>query len=105
MGGITLVDKAEKISGLISGVFSCTSNKAKDFEARVKLLLYNRLTYAVSVHHILETYPKEIFGVLGFRKEPSVQKQNARNRGEMSSILLKRYQKILYSQKTWFGGR
>ena len=44
LGGITLIDKVEKDFGLISKVFSRISNKAKDFKARVKLLLYNRLT-------------------------------------------------------------
>ncbi len=44
LGGITLIDKVEKDFGLISGVFSCISSKARNFEARVKLLLYNRLT-------------------------------------------------------------
>jgi len=54
LGGITLIDKVEKDFGLISKVFSRISNRAKDLEARVKLLLYNRLTQAVSVHRILE---------------------------------------------------
>ena len=71
LGGITLIDKVEKDFGLISGVFSCISNKAKDLEARVKLLLYNHLTYAVSVHRILETYPEEVFEILKFVRKPS----------------------------------
>ena len=46
LGGIGLIDKAEKDFGLISGVFRGISTRVKDFEARVKLLLYNRLTHA-----------------------------------------------------------
>jgi len=97
LGGITLIDKVEKDFGLISKVFSRISNKAKDLEARVKLLLYNRLTHAVSVHRILETYPEEVFQILGFRRKPSERSlyRTLEITGKCLPILLERYQKVL----------
>ena len=97
LGGITLIDKAEKDFGLISGVFSCVSNRAKDLEARGKLLLYNRLTHAVSVHRILETYPEEVFEILKFRRKPSERSlyRTLEIMGKCLPVLLERYQKVL----------
>jgi len=61
LGGIALLDNAEKDFGLISGIFDGVTKKAKNFEGRVKVLLNNRLTHGVSVHRILDTYPEECF--------------------------------------------
>ena len=71
LGGIALLDKAEKDFGLISGIFDGVSKKAKNFRGRVKALLYNRLTHAVSVHQVLSTYPRECFEQLGMKQKPS----------------------------------
>jgi transposase len=97
LGGITLLDKVEKDFGLISGVFGGVTGKAKDFTARVKLLLYNRLTYAVSVHRILETYPAEVLELLGFGEDASERSlyRALETVGMGFPILLERYQWVL----------
>jgi hypothetical protein len=93
IGGISLVDKVEKDFGLISGVFKDISAKV-NFEARVRLLLYNRLTYAVSVHRILEAYPSEVFELLGFKNDPSERSlyRTLEIVGKSFPILLEKYQ-------------
>ena len=71
LGGIALLDKVEKDFGLISGIFDGVTKKARNFRGRVKALLYNRLTHAVSVHQVLSTYPGECFEQLGMKQRPS----------------------------------
>jgi len=71
LGGIGIIDKVEKDFGLVSGIFKGIGGKSKDFEGRVKLLLHNRLTYAVSVHQILPTSSDELFELLGMEDSPS----------------------------------
>ena len=71
LGGIALLDFVEKRFGLLSGIFGGVGGRAKDFPGRVKLLLYNRLTEAVSVHRIPEAYPGEVYEPLGLKRKPS----------------------------------
>ncbi len=54
LGGTALLDFVEKRFGLLSSVFGDAGCMSKDFSGRVKLLLYNRLTRAVSVHRTLD---------------------------------------------------
>ncbi len=97
LGGISIIDKVEKDFGLVSGIFRGVNKKAKDFQGRVKLLLYNRLTFAVSVHQILETYPEESFELLGIKDEPSERSlyRTIEHVGKSYPLLLERYQDIL----------
>jgi transposase len=97
LGGVSLIDKVEKDFGLISGVFDGISDRARDFIGRVKLLLYNRLTYAVSVHRILETYPHELFELLGIGDEPSERSlyRTLELVGKCYPVLMERYQEVL----------
>lgn len=92
-----MIDKAEKDFGLVSGVFDGISERVKDFKARVKLLLYNRLTHAVSVHKILETYPGEVHELLGFKDKPSERSlyRTLETIGKCFPILVERYQQVL----------
>ena len=101
LGGISLIDKVEKDFGLISGIFGKISGKAKDMEAKVKLLLYNRLTYAVSVHRILDAYPDEAYELLGFKKAPSERSlyRTLEIIGKNHAILLEGYQNLLAKYK------
>ncbi len=97
LGGVILIDKAEKDFGLVSGIFDGISERVKDFKARVKLLLYNRLTHAVSVHKILETYPGEVHELLGFKDKPSERSlyRTLETIGKCFPILVERYQQVL----------
>ncbi len=97
LGGIALLDKVEKDFGLITGIFRGVNKKAKDFEGRVKLLLYNRLTHAVSVRQILETYSEESFELLGIKDEPSERSlyRTIEQVGKCYSLLLERYHDVL----------
>jgi transposase len=100
LGGISLIDKVEKDFGLVSGVFEGVTKKAKDFQGRVKLLLYNRLTHGVSIHQILETYPRESFELLGLKDEPSERSlyRTVEQVGKCYPILLERYQDVMVRQ-------
>ncbi|MFQ6617940.1 MAG: hypothetical protein ACE5QV_04545 [Fidelibacterota bacterium] len=97
LGGVSLIDKVEKDFGLVSGVFGKVTGRVKDFEGRVKLLLYNRLTSAVSVHQILETYPRELHELLGIKNEPSERSlyRNLELVGKCYPVLTERYQGVL----------
>jgi transposase len=97
LGGVSLIDKVEKDFGLISGVFGGVSDRARDFVGRVKLLLYNRLTFAVSVHRILETYPAELFELLSMENEPSERSlyRTLELVGKCYPVLMERYQDVL----------
>lgn len=97
LGGLSLIDKVEKDFGLVSGVFSGVSDRVRDFEGRVKLLLYNRLTFAVPVHRILETYPRELFELVGIKNEPSERSlyRTLELVGRCYPVLMERYQEVL----------
>jgi hypothetical protein len=96
LGGMALLDKVEKDFGLISGVFEGVTKKARDFQGRVKLLLYNRSTHAVSVHKILDTYPGELFDLMGL-DDPSDRSlyRPVEQLGKCYPVLMARYQDIL----------
>lgn len=97
LGGVSLIDKVEKDYGLISDVFGGIGGRARDFEGRVKLLLHNRLTHAVSVHQILETYPRELHELLGIKNglcERSLYR-TLEKIGKCYPVLVERYQDVL----------
>jgi transposase len=97
LGGIALLDKAEKDFGLLSGIFGGITKKAKDFEGRIRLLLYNRLTHGVSVHRILDTYPSDTFELLGIKRDPSERSlyRAVEQVGKCYPVLLEQYHAIL----------
>lgn len=97
LGGVSLIDKVEKDFGLISGVFGGLTKKAKDFEGRIKVLLYNRLTHAVAVHQILNTYPSEAFELLGMKDDPSERSlyRSLELVGKFYPVVMERYQDVL----------
>jgi len=97
LGGIALLDKADKDFGLVSGIFGGVAGRIEDFAGRVKLLLYNRLSFAVSVHRILETYPGEALELLGIKAEISERSlyRTLELVGRCYPLLMERYQNII----------
>lgn len=90
------MDKADKDFGLVSSVFAGIGGRARDFLGRAKLLLYNRLAHAVSLHRILESYPGELFDLLGL-EDPSERSlyRTLEQVGRAYPVLLERYQDVL----------
>ena len=71
LGGIVMIEKVEKEFGLFSTIFKNLGGNAKDFIPLVELHAYNKLSHSVSVHQILNTYPRELMEQLGMKEKPS----------------------------------
>ena len=97
LGSIGLIDKVEKDYGLIHKIFRGIGGKTNDFEGKTKLLLYNRLTHAVSVHQILDTYPHELHELLGIKNELCERSlyRTLEKIGKCYPVLIEKYQDVL----------
>jgi len=97
LGGIILIEKVEKSFDVFSEIFSGVGGKAKDFVGCVKLHVYNKLTYSVSTHQILETYPEDLASYLGLKEMPSERSlyRTLERIGKYFPVLLDRYQNLI----------
>jgi len=96
LGGLALIDLVEKDYGLFSKIFGDIQGP-KEFKNIAKFLVYNRLAYSVSVHQMLDVYPKELIEELGMKKTPSERSiyRTLEKIGRMFPLLLDRYQGFL----------
>ena len=92
-----MLDKVEKDYGLIDYIFGGFERRYKDFVPLIKLHIYNRLTYSVSVHQINNTYPLELYRYLGFRDIPSPRTLNRtlERLGEHFGLIYPAFQRFL----------
>jgi transposase len=97
LGGLALIDFAEKHYSVFSEIFGNIQEESMDFQKIIELLIYNRLTHSVSIHQIKNTYPIEVFQDLGFKHIPSERSiyRALEKVGRLSSVLLERYQLFL----------
>jgi transposase len=65
LGGIVMLNKVEKHYGLFNHIFQGVEGKATSFIPLVKVLTCNKLSHAVSVLQINNTYPLEFMKQLG----------------------------------------
>lgn len=101
LGGIAILDKVEKEYSFVSKIFKGVAGKSKDFEGRVKVLLHNRLTHAVSIHQILPTSSPELFELLGMKDTPSERSlyRALKIIGQNFSLVHEKYQGLLMEYK------
>ena len=94
IGSISVIDKIEEDTGLISGIFRNSGGKSKDFVGIAKLFLANRIEDTVSVHQLLPTSSKEKLGLLGIGEEPSERSlyRGIQRIGRLLPIFIERYQ-------------
>ncbi|MEM3431532.1 MAG: hypothetical protein QW783_03240 [Candidatus Micrarchaeia archaeon] len=59
LGGLALIDLVERDYEFFSCIFGDIKGP-KEFKNIAKFLSYNRLTYSVSVHQMLDVYPWEL---------------------------------------------
>ena len=97
IGSISVIDKIERDIGLISGIFTNSGGKSKDFVGIAKLFLANRIEDTVSVHQLLPTSTTEKFELLGIKKEPAERSlyRAIQKIGRIFPTLLERYQNII----------
>ena len=97
LGSISLIDKAEKNYGLISGIIGKAGGRSRNFVGTVKLLLCNRMDDAVSMHRILPISSDERFGLLGINDgtaERSIHR-TLQKVGREFPIPIERYQEVI----------
>ena len=97
LGAIVMIRQIENRYGLFHSLFSDTGIKTKQFIPNVKVLVGNKLTHAVSIVQIPQTYPLEFARQLGMN-EPL--KDRTLNRtleriGKNFPVILERYQQFL----------
>ena len=97
LGAIVMIHQIENRYGLFQHLFNDIGIKTKNFIPLVKVLVGNKLTHAVSILQIPETYPPEFAQRLGM-KEPL--KDRTLNRtleriGKRFSLIFQRYQQFL----------
>jgi len=97
LGAIVMIHQIENRYGLFHSLFSDTGIKTKQFIPNVKVLVGNKLTHAVSIVQIPQTYPLEFARQLGMN-EPL--KDRTLNRtleriGKNFPVILERYQQFL----------
>jgi len=68
LGAIVMIHQIENRYGLFKNLFSDIGIKTKQFIPLVKLLVGNKLTHAVSIRQIPETYPVEFSRQLGMNE-------------------------------------
>jgi transposase len=97
LGGIVMIEKIEKTYDLFEKLFKGIEGKMKDFIPIVKLHINNKLTYTVSTHQILNTYPEELIYRLGVKEKLSEKKlyRTLKRIGKYFPILHERYQNFL----------
>ena len=69
LGGLAVIQKVEKIYGLLSIVFDGIGGRMRDFLPIISLHIYNKLSHSVAVSKILETYSPELFDAIGMKSE------------------------------------
>jgi transposase len=97
LGAVVMIHQIENRYGLFQSLFSDTGIKTKQFIPLVKLLVGNKLTQAVSVHQIPETYPIEFSRQLGMN-EPLAERTLYRTLeriGKNFPVFLEQYQQFL----------
>lgn len=96
LGGLALIDLVENNHGFFSRVFGNIEGP-KEFKNIAKFLVYNRLTYSVSVHQMLDVYANELIEELGIKKIPSERSiyRSLEKMGRIFPVLLERYQDFL----------
>ena len=68
LGGLALIDLVENNYRFFSRVFGDIEGQ-KEFKNVAKFLVYNKLTYSVSVHQMLDVYSMELMEELEFYEE------------------------------------
>lgn len=97
LGAIVMIHQIENRYGLFQNLFGDIGIKTKQFIPLVKLLVGNKLTQAVSIHQIPETYPMEFSRQLGMN-EPLAERTLYRTLeriGKNFPVFLERYQTFL----------
>ena len=70
IGNLAAIDKVDGLlEGYFKKVFGGFGGKMRDFVPLVKLLIYNKLGASLAIDR-LDSYPKELFKMIGFRKPP-----------------------------------
>jgi len=94
LGGIVIIEKVEKEFGLFSTIFKNLGGNAKDFIPLVELHTYNKLSHSVSVHQILNTYPRTLMEQLGMKEKPSERTlyRTLKRIGRSFPVVMDRYQ-------------
>jgi hypothetical protein len=102
LGGLALVDLVERDYSLFSSVFGDIKG-TKEFRNIAKFLVYNRLTYSVSIHQMLDVYSKELMEELGMKSMPSERSiyRSLEKIGRLFPVLLERYQNFLRDHNLW----
>lgn len=96
IGGLALVEWVENTYRLFDYLFSSIKGRSKEFVNIVKLLVINKLTHGVSVHKILDVYPKELLELLNITSIGERTLYRALERiGKNLSILLHLFQGFL----------
>jgi transposase len=97
LGAVVMIHQIENRYGLFKNLFSDIGVNTKDFIPNVKVLIGNKLTHAVSILQIPQTYPLEFAQQLGMNKPP---KDRTLNRtveriGKNFPLIFGRYQQFL----------
>ena len=97
LGGLAVIQKVEKIYGLLSIVFDGIGGRMKDFLPIINLHIYNKLTHSVATSKILETYCPELLEALGLKSEAKDKSlfRALERIGKYFSIIHERYQEFL----------
>jgi transposase len=97
LGGLAIIDKVEKDYAFFSKLFRGLDLKMRDFIPYTKLHIFNKLSYCVSVNQILNTYPIELMGRLGFQHEPKDRSlyRSIETIGKNFQVLLYNYQEFI----------
>lgn len=93
IGGLALTDLVENNYGFFSRVFGDIEGPKK-YKNIAKFLVYNRLTYSVSVHQMFDVYSRELMEALRMKKIPSERSiyRSMEKIGRIFPILMERYQ-------------
>ena len=96
LGGLALIDLVENNYGFFSRIFGDIEGP-NEFKNIAKFFVYNRLTYSVSVHQMLDAYSRELMEELGMKKIPSERSiyRSLEKIGRIFPVLLERYQDFL----------
>lgn len=77
VGGIVILDMVKKEFDLFSKIFDGIEGNMKNFIPLIKVYVNNKLIHSVSIHQILEIYPRELMNKLElknmFQKEHCIE--------------------------------
>jgi len=97
LGAVVMIHQIENRYGLFHDLFSDIGIKTKQFIPLVKFLVGNKLTHAVSIRQIRETYPEEFSRQLGM-DDPVAERSLYRTLeriGKNFPVVLERYHQFL----------